>query len=126
LENAKKKSEGKKRLTVRVKMTDKSTLHTVAGVEAWTLYAILKNARIFLSYFENEKERARLCPKPDWSLEAFSLEWLCCHDGPEKVFTVTKICGLDHHLVFHKQHVSVTAALLAHRLKDGRGGGGNY
>ena len=57
-------TEGKKCLTVRVKMPDKSTLHTVTGARTRTLYALLKNARIFQPYFENEVQSARLCPKP--------------------------------------------------------------
>jgi hypothetical protein len=39
-------------------MPDKTTLYTVTGVETWTLYAILKNARIFQPYFENKMKLA--------------------------------------------------------------------
>jgi hypothetical protein len=57
-------TDGKKCLTVCVKMPDKSTLYTVTDARTRTLYALLKNTRIFQPYFENEMQRARLCPKP--------------------------------------------------------------
>ena len=45
-------------------MSHKSTLYTATGAGTQTLYALLKNARIFQPYFENEMQRAGLYTKP--------------------------------------------------------------